>query len=440
MTEHARLSPSGSKRWMACPGSITLEAAFPNLPNTYSDDGTACHTVASDCLLFGGNPRDSIDDLIIVSDEGEPERRVPFTEEMAEITQGYVDFVRERAKGHELHVEQRVEFSYYVDVPDQFGTADAIILKTALELREMEVIDLKTGYVFVEVEDNPQLMIYALAAFHKFYAPQHDDIQTVRLTIYQPTRDPNQSPVREHVISIGELLAFAETLKTAAQRVERAAASYPAAVALDDLGDWNRAFLHPDPNDRDCQFCRAMSTCPAMRRKLETSVGAAFTEVKEDTPLAAVPPTLPDDRLAAAMRAAPMLEDFAKAVRAEVERRLLLGQEIDGFGLELGREGPRKWKDPEAAEAYLRKTARIKIERAYDLKLISPTTAEKLAKASKLNPAPALSARQWKKMQDMIERSPAVPSVKPKAQIKTPYLIAAPDDSAFGVVDEEQLW
>ena len=54
--------------------------------------------------------------------------------------------------------------------------------------------------------------------------------------------------------------------------------------------------------------------------------------------------------------------------------------------------------------------------------------------------APSFHAVVKQKMQDMIERSPAVPSVKPKAQIKTPYLIAAPDDSAFGVVDEEQLW
>lgn len=421
---------------MACAGSITLEAAFPNLPNTYSDDGTACHTVASDCLLFGGNPRDSIGDLVVVSSEGEPERRVPFTEEMAEITQGYVDFVRERAIGHELHVEQRVEFSHYVDVPDQFGTADAVILKR--DLRELEVVDLKTGYVFVSAEGNTQLMTYALGAYLKFSAVDVEEFDTVRLTIYQPTRDES-SPIREHLIRLGDLFEFAETLRTAAQRVEKAAAAYPIAVAQGDLGDWNRAFLHPDPNDDDCRFCRAMSTCPAIRSKLESSVGAGF-EVVETAAGIPSPSTLADDKLALAMRVAPMLEEFAKAVRAEVERRLLLGQEIEGFGLELGREGPRKWKDPQAAEHYLRRVARLKIEHAYDLKLISPTTAEKLAKASKLNPEPVLKPRQWKKLQDNIERAPAVPSVKPKAQIKTPYLIAAPDDSAFGKVDEDQLW
>ena len=437
MAEHARLSPSGSKRWMACPGSITLEAAFPNLPNTYSDDGTACHTVASDCLTFGGNPRDSIDDLIVVSDSGEPERRVPFTEELAEITQGYVDTIRQRAHGHELHVEQRVEFSNYVGVPDQFGTADAIILK--FEERELEVADLKTGYVFVEVEGNTQLLIYALGAYFKFKALGHE-FDTVRLVIYQPTRDPDVSPVREWVITIEELLAFAETLRTAAQRVERAAAMHETVSSQDDLDDWGQAFLHPNPNDTDCAFCRAMSTCPAYRNKLEADVGASF-EVVEAAQGIPAPAALSDDKLALAMRVAPMLEDFAKAVRAEVERRLLLGQEIEGFGLELGREGPRKWKDPAAAEAYLRKTARLRIEHAYDLKLISPTTAEKLAKPSKLNPEPVLSKRRWNKLQDFIERAPAVPSVKPKTQIKTPYLIAAVDDSAFGSVEEEQqLW
>ena len=438
MAEHARLSPSGSKRWMACPGSITLEAAFPNLPNTYSDDGTACHTVASDCLTFGGNPRDSIGDLIVVSDSGEPERRVPFTEELAEITQGYVDTIRQRAHGHELHVEQRIEFSDYVDVPDQFGTADAIILK--FDERELEVADLKTGYVFVEVEGNTQLLIYALGAYFKFKALGHE-FDTVRLVICQPTRDPDASPVREWVITVENLLAFAETLRAAAQLVEKAAQTYPIALrgGPDDMQAWEQAFLHLNPNDSDCAFCRAMSTCPAYRNKLEADVGASF-EVVEAAQGIPAPTTLPDDKLALAMRVVPMLEDFAKAVRAEVERRLLLGQEIEGFGLELGREGPRKWKDPAAAEAYLRKTARLKIEHAYDLKLISPTTAEKLAKATKLNPEPVLSKRRWDKLQDFIERSPAVPSVKPKTQIKTPYLIAAIDDSAFGSADEEQLW
>ena len=47
-----------------------------------------------------------------IYDTGPPEElRIEATpEDMAEITQGYVDTIRMRAKGHELHVEQRLEF------------------------------------------------------------------------------------------------------------------------------------------------------------------------------------------------------------------------------------------------------------------------------------------------------------------------------------------
>lgn len=52
MTAHAKLSPSGSKRWFACPGSLVLEAPIPNKSNTYSDDGTAMHDIAARCLTM----------------------------------------------------------------------------------------------------------------------------------------------------------------------------------------------------------------------------------------------------------------------------------------------------------------------------------------------------------------------------------------------------
>ena len=43
----------------------------------------------------------------------------------------------------------------------------------------------------------------------------------------------------------------------------------------------------------------------------------------------------------------------------------------------------------------------------YDLSLISPTTAEKLAKAEVIGP------RQWKKAEALITRAPGKPSVAP---------------------------
>lgn len=159
---HARLSPSGSKRWFACPGSVALEAPFPDTASTFSDDGTAMHTVAAWCLTEHRRAHLRIEQEIAVHDEGQPPRYVTFTEDMADLVQGYVDTVRMLGIGSLLQVEQRVNFSPFVGVAGQFGTADAIIWND--RDGELMLVDLKTGYKFVDAEENSQLLCYALGA------------------------------------------------------------------------------------------------------------------------------------------------------------------------------------------------------------------------------------------------------------------------------------
>lgn len=168
MTAHARLSPSSSKRWFACPGSVTLEAALPDKRNTYADAGTAMHDVAAQCLnqnvdasIFTGRA--------IAVKEGDS---IDFTDEMAELVQGYVDTVRAMVQGHTLLVEQCVDFSWAIDVPDSFGTADTIIWDA--DNGEMIVMDLKTGHTPVTVEKNSQLMLYALGALKQLVEENGD--------------------------------------------------------------------------------------------------------------------------------------------------------------------------------------------------------------------------------------------------------------------------
>ena len=167
---HARLGPSGAKKWMSCPGSIVLESAFPNTASVYSDEGTACHEVAAWCLVNHRRARDRIDDFVVVSHESEERRTVLFTSEMAELVQTYVDAIRFRAfdPGNTLWVEQRVDISSWLGVEEQFGTADAAVLVpyTGPDAQpgdmELELHDAKFGRTPVSVERNPQLLLYAL--------------------------------------------------------------------------------------------------------------------------------------------------------------------------------------------------------------------------------------------------------------------------------------
>lgn len=449
---HARLSPSGSKKWMACPGSLTLEAAFPNLPSGYSDDGTAMHTVAKMCLTEHWRAAKAIGTKVPVHAPGELTRVVVFTDEMAEKTQGYVDTVRHIGIGNVMIIEHRVDFSNWVGIPGQFGTADAIILIEIPEepgCFELFVIDLKTGWVRVDPEENSQGMCYALGALNLF--EMSHNITRVRIGIYQPAH----GGLREWVCSMADLMAFAAKLKAAAERVDQAAYSHSTITSLEDEIDWEAAYLNPHPNEEECRFCRARPTCPAAARQVEETAGATFALmadtfdaiVEGTAPKTTTPLALPSN-LSAAMKSVGFLEDFCLDVRAEVERQLLAGQPVEGFGLELGRQGARKWTDADAAAQMLRKRFRFTIEEAFDLSLKSPTAVEKVApkfnKAGEVVPPkpgeaePLLSPKQWTTLQDLITRSPASPSVKPAHVIKTPYTVPKPDDASFGVVSDEE--
>ena len=119
-----------------------------------------------------------------------------------------------------------------------------------------------------------------------------------------------------------------------------------------------------------------------------------------------------DNYLPIAMAKVELVEQWCKAVRAEVERRLLAGQQVDGYKLVEGKRGNRKWGSEESVEA-LFKSFRLRQDEMYDFSLISPTKAEKLFKE---NP------KRWAKVKDLITQNEGKPSVA-SANDKRPALV-----------------
>ena len=160
------------------------------------------------------------------------------------------------------------------------------------------------------------------------------------------------------------------------------------------------------PGEKQCRFCRAKSTCPALRAEVAgiTHDAASLDDFADLLP---VPPDSQtgDNYLSIAMGMVGLVEDWCKGIRAEVERRLLAGQEVKDFKLVEGKRGNRKWAD-EAAVENVMKSFRLRQDEMYDLSLISPTKAEKLLKS---NP------KRWSKVQEHITQSAGKPSVAPVA-------------------------
>ena len=112
-----------------------------------------------------------------------------FNEEMSDCATGYASYVLEQVETAKqtctdpvVLIEQRVDFSRWVEAG--FGTADCIIIADGT----LQIIDYKHGLgVLVSAEDNPQMQCYALGALELFDGIY--DINSVRMTIYQPRRD-----------------------------------------------------------------------------------------------------------------------------------------------------------------------------------------------------------------------------------------------------------
>lgn len=329
--KHAKLSASGSARWLNCPGSVAAEDSFPNTSSSAAQEGTCAHEVSDRCLRNG---------LSADSFLGQVVEGVEVTEEMVEHVQGYVDYVL--SFEGELLPEQQVDFSPWV--PDGFGTSDAIIIGKST----VRIIDLKYGKgVPVYAENNSQGMLYALGVYNDFgYLLDGQD--TFIVDIYQP-RIGNFS---EFEISLRDLLKWGEWAKLQAD------------LALSK--DAERV-----PGDKQCLWCKAKGDCKALMNYTQNIIMAEFDDLEalDD------PESLSNEQKRLVIENRPLIESWLKSVEQSVMGLLLDGGKFAGFKLVEGRSN-RKWSDEKKAQEVL---LSVKSEdEVFTKKMISAPQAEKL--------------------------------------------------------------
>jgi len=385
--QHARLAPSGAHGWMNCPGWESDKTG-----SKYADEGTAAHTLASWCLTEQKPAVAYLGRVIPVNGHD-----FVVDEAMAEPVQRYVDKVIEYAGSvlpsgevrliHSLLVEQAVPIAHVTGEEGAEGTSDAIILTND---GEIQVHDLKFGQgERIDAEENPQLMLYALGALRLVEEFLGEEPERVRCVIHQP----RLNHLSEWDCSVERLVAFASEANAAARRY--------------GLGPLN-------PGKKQCRWCARKATCKVLAAFVQEETGADFE--------ALTPPSPPDHAhsLASQMAAVDLIEDWCRAVRAEVERRLFAGEEVEGYKLVEGKRGARAWSDETEAESTL-KSMRLKVEEMYTFKLLSPTQAEKLLKDS---------PKRWERVKSLISQSQGKPSVAPITD-KRPALVVGKTEDDF---------
>lgn len=400
MTLHSKLGASGASRWMNCPGSVAASALMPESPSSpFAAEGTVAHAVGEYALA---NHKRSTTDVLgwwgdddgrlfetydeakeanspKVRKDGKDKTDLIFevTDEMLEAVDVYVDFIRGIVADYEmldmepaLLVEQGFDLGWVRE--GMFGTNDACVFVPG----EILIVgDYKhgRGYV-VEVEDNPQLMYYALGAlrtlcWNDVAKDWNYDLmpKTIELIVIQPRAKHANGGIRKWAVDPTYLMEdFLAELLDAAEATAKVNAILRA-------GEW-------------CKFCDAKPVCKEFQSEVVRSKEGIFDDIFVDD--------LTDekeaksigkrkalefceehaDRIAQILKAAPMMDEFIRSVAAYAQGEAERGVKIPGRKL-VRKRAHRKWAD----EAKLVKTLGIILsdDELYTKKLKSPAQLEK---------------------------------------------------------------
>lgn len=226
---HAKLSASGSHKWINCPVSLCLEEQFPNEESVFAAEGTFCHSICEYKVLRRLNRRA----VRPQSEEFESEELEQISDVYADFVIGVAEDMKNRLGSCMAMVEERLDYGHVA--PGGFGTGDFI----AVGPGEIHVCDFKTGRgVWVSPVWNSQFLLYAagaVAAYDYLF-----DIRKISMSVIQPRLEN----IETFTITRQELDDWCDQIRPVAK------------LALEGGGGEQR------PGEW-CRFCRAKQVCRA---------------------------------------------------------------------------------------------------------------------------------------------------------------------------------
>ena len=327
---HAKHGPSSLKNKELCPH-------WENRPGSSraADEGTMMHDAAETGHLDGLNP-----------------------EQIAQVREclSAVDQLQEEIPGCTRFTELQVDVCGLT-----FGTADVVLIGA----HTATVIDYKMGRIPVDdAEVNLQGWAYALGTFDLFAV---DEVKVVFLqprcdlqTEHTFTREKDYDRMRDRVATVIE-------------RAEEKESPYC-------------------PHPTNCQYCGAKARCPALASKAL----AVVEKLPDALELPAVfnPQEITQPaQMALALKLAPVLIEWAEAVKAHALEMVRGGEEIPGYELKH-RSGRRVIKELSSVWDIVRENFEVPLEQFLPACSISVTSLEKAVKSAQAHGQGAKAIRE----------------------------------------------
>lgn len=344
-TAHSPLAPSSAHRWQPCPGSVPLEAVYPELEESpEAAEGTAAHHAGSEELL--GRP-------VRVGDLA-PNGTV-LTDDMVDGASLWVNDALTVCLEHglpleHLQVEQRVEMPRIHE--QAYGTPDTWLY--AEQAGTVYLWDFKYGHGTVEHVGNWQMICYMCGILDLLGIDgRNDQLLWCDMRIVQPRAHHRDGKVRPWRVRASDLRGYFNKLNAAAHEAMSA---------------------HPHTmSGPHCLHCKAAAQCGTLKRATWSAADYLGAAVAEE---------LDADSAGYEMQLLEHIQELVKArLRsrgADLEARLKRGERVADWTLEPT-YGRTTWRDGEA-ETVLMLGDMMGVDLRKAAAPITPLQAKKLGK------------------------------------------------------------